>query len=155
MPRDVPSEPRSWLLERRCTLTQRQLALVFVTLCVPSSAVALAFLWQGYWYVLVYAVLEQAALAACLNYCARHRGDYDRIDISPAAIVVEQCRGSKRSERRLHPASTRLLPPRGDRDPIHLEDRGEQIEVGRFLSSAQRRKLADELATCLSNHGRQ
>ncbi|MQA37433.1 DUF2244 domain-containing protein [Rugamonas aquatica] len=153
MPRDVPSEPRSWLLERRCTLTQRQLALVFVTLCVPSALVALAFLWQGYWYVLVYAALEQAALAACLHYCARHRGDYDRIAISPGAIVVEQCRGRKRSERSLRPRTTRLLPPRRDSDLIHLEDCGEQIEVGRLIGAAQRRRLADELAVCLRVQG--
>ncbi|MBV6322287.1 DUF2244 domain-containing protein [Duganella violaceipulchra] len=153
MPRDVPSEPRSWLLERRCTLTQRQLALVFVTLCVPSALVALAFLWQGYWYVLVYATLEQAALAACLRYCARHRDDYDRIDISPGVIVVEQRRGRQRSKLRLHPRTTRLLPPRRDSDPIQLEDRGEQIEVGRFLDAAQRRRLADELAVCLRVQG--
>lgn len=151
MPRDVPSEPRSWLLERRCTLTQRQLLLVFASLCVPSALVALAFLWQGYWYVLAYAVLEQAALAACLRYCARHRGDYDRIDISPGVIiVVEQRRGRQRSTLRLHPRTTRLLPPRRDSDPIQLDDRGRQIEVGRFLGVAQRRRLADELALCLS-----
>ena len=153
MPRDVPSEPRSWLLERRCALTQRQLALVFVTLCVPSSAVALAFLWQGYWYVLAYAVLEQATLATCLLHCALHRADYDRIDVTAASIVVEQCRGGQRFERKLHPSTTRLLPPKRDSDPIHLEDRGTQIAVGRFLTAAQRRKLADELATCLSSHG--
>ncbi|MYM87888.1 DUF2244 domain-containing protein [Rugamonas sp. FT82W] len=149
MPRDVPSEPRSWLLERRCTLTERQLVLVFASLCVPSALVALAFLWQGYWYVLAYAALEQAALAACLRHCARHRGDYDRIDISLAAIVVEQRRGRQCRARRLHRLTTRLLPPRRDSDPIQLEDRGEQIEVGRFLGAAQRRRLADELARCL------
>lgn len=149
MPRDVPSEPRSWLLERRCTLTEHQLVLVFASLCVPSALVALAFLWQGYWYVLAYATLEQAALAACLHYCARHRDDYDRIELSPGAIVVEQCRGRKRSRRSLHPRTTRLLPPRRDGDLIHLEDRGKQVEVGRFIGAAQRRKLADELAMCL------
>lgn len=149
MPRDVPSEPRSWLLERRCTLTERQLVLVFASLCVPSALVALAFLWQGYWYVLAYAALEQAALAACLRHCARHRGDYDRIDISPAAIVVEQRRGRQCRARRLHRLTTRLLPPRRDSDPIQLEDRGEQIEVGRFIGAAQRRRLAVELARCL------
>ncbi|RFP22946.1 DUF2244 domain-containing protein [Duganella sp. BJB488] len=149
MPRDVPSEPRSWLLERRCTLTKRQLVLVFASLCVPSALVALAFLWQGYWYVLAYAALEQAALAACLRHCARHRGDYDRIDISPAAIVVEQRRGRQCRARRLHRLTTRLLPPRRDNDPIQLEDRGEQVEVGRFLGAAQRRRLAAELARCL------
>ncbi|NVD70152.1 DUF2244 domain-containing protein [Duganella sp. BJB1802] len=149
MPRDVPSEPRSWLLERRCTLTERQLVLVFASLCVPSALVALAFLWQGYWYVLAYAALEQAALAACLRHCARHRGDYDRIDISPAAIVVEQRRGRQCRARRLHRLTTRLRPPRRDSDPIQLEDRGEQVEVGRFLGAAQRRRLAAELARCL------
>lgn len=153
MPRDVPSEPRSWLLERRCTLTQRQLLLVFVSLCAPSALVALAFLWQGYWYVLAYATLEQAALAACLRYCARHRGDYDRIAIWPGVIVVEQCRGRTCSERLLHPRTTRLLPPRRDSDPIELADRGQQIEVGRFLGAVQRRRLADELAICLRVQG--
>ena len=92
MPRDVPSEPRSWLLQRRSTLSLRQLPRVFAALCAPSLLVALTFLWLGYWYILMYSLLELAALWLCMRHQARHADDYDRIDIAPGVILVEQRR---------------------------------------------------------------
>ena len=58
MPRDVPSERRSWLLQRRDVLSQRQIGLLFATVCAPTLLVAAAFLWWGYWHMLAYAALE-------------------------------------------------------------------------------------------------
>jgi uncharacterized membrane protein len=154
MPRDTHSEGRSWLLQRRNTLNRRHLVLLFASLCAPTLLVALAFTWWGYWHMLAYALLEMAALAACLRHYARHARDYDRIDIAPGVIVIEQRRADRCSRRHLNPWSARLLPPGRDGDPIRLEHSGGQIALGKFLSPVQRRQLASELACFLPNDHR-
>lgn len=110
MPRDVPSERRSWLLRRRAVLRRPQLAWLFATLCGPALGVGAGFLYLGYWHMLAYALLETAALAACLWYYGRHLDDYDRIDISEIAIVVEQRRGHRQTQHKLDLWTTRVRP---------------------------------------------
>jgi uncharacterized membrane protein len=155
MPRDVPSERRSWLLRRRAVLSQRQLALLFASVCAPTLLVAAAFLWWGYWHMLAYALLEMAALGACLRHHGRHAGDYDRIDISENGIVVEQRRADRHSRHHLDLWTARLMPPAREGDPICLDDRHHQtVALGRFVSAAESRRLTAELAQCLRRDGR-
>lgn len=155
MPRDVPSERRSWLLQRRAALRRPQLIVLFATLCCPTLAISIAFLYWGYWHMLAYALLEMAALAACLWYYGRHLDDYDRIDISENGIVVEQRRGDRCSYRHLDLWSARLLSPVGKDDSIQLNDRyNHRVVVGRFLSPAERCHLSTELGQCLHRSGR-
>lgn len=150
MPRDVPSERRSWLLQRRAVLRRPQSLLLFATLCGPTVGIGMVFLYLGYWHMLAYALLEMAALAACLWYYARHLDDYDRIDILESAIVVEQRRGRRCSRLQLDLWTARLLPTTRDGGPIRLKDRHDQTMVlGGFLGAAERRHLAAELAQCL------
>lgn len=150
MPRDVPSERRSWLLQRRAVLRRPQLLLLFATLCGPAVGIGIVFLCFGYWHMLAYALLEMAALGACLCHYARHLDDYDRIDISENGIVVEQRRASRRSRLQLDLWTARLVSPAGDGDPIRLIDRRDHMVVlGGFLDAAERRHLAAELGRCL------
>ena len=149
MPRDVPSEPRSWLLQRRSTLSLRQLQKVFAALCAPSLLVALTFLWLGYWYILMYSLLELAALWLCMRHQARHADDYDRIDIAPGVILVEQRRAGGLRLILLDPLTTRLLPSPRDTTPLRLADRHATVILAEFLPPAHRRQLAADLATCL------
>ena len=146
MPRDAPSERHRWLLRRRSVLSHRQLRQLFVVLCLPSLTVAAGFLWAGYWYILAFSVLELSVVALCLRHHARRAGDYDRIDISPAAIVIEQRRAH--SERRflLDPYTTYL---RHEQDAVTLSDRDHHLRLAEFLPAAQRRQLAQDLATHL------
>ena len=155
MPRDVPSERRSWLLQRRSVLRRPQLLLLFATLCCPTLAISVAFLYWGYWHMLAYALLEMAALAACLVYYGHHLDDYDRIDISENGIVVEQRRGHRCSCRQLDLLSARVMAPAGEDDAIQLNDCYDHtVVVGRFLSAAERRHLSTELGQCLRRSGR-
>ncbi|SEN59926.1 Uncharacterized membrane protein [Duganella sp. CF517] len=154
MPRDVPSERRSWVLRRRAVLRRPQLSLLFATLCCPTLAISIVFLCWGYWHMLAYALLEMTALAACLGYYGRHLDDYDRIDISEDGIVIEQRSGHRCSYRHLDLWSTRLLSPRRDGDPVRLNDRQHRtVELGRFLGAEERRHLAYELNQCLRRPG--
>ena len=151
MPRDVPSERRSWLLQRRAVLRRPQLIVLFVTLCCPTLGVAAGFVYLGYWHMLAYALLEMAALAACLWYYGRHLDDYDRIEISEAAIFIEQRRARRCRRHLLQPWSTRLLPPERDGDPIRLQAEGLPVPVplGGFLTPDQKRLVAMELGRYL------
>ena len=99
MPRDVPSERRTWLLRRRVALNQRQLALLFASLCAPTLLVAAAFLWWGYWHMLAYATLELAALGACLRHYARVFEEYDPTDRISAADQIRRAREQLANER--------------------------------------------------------
>jgi uncharacterized membrane protein len=152
MPRDLPSERHSWLLRRRSVMNQRQLGRLFVLLCLPSLLVAAAFLWWGYWYMLAYAVLELTVLAACLRHHARHAADFDRIDISPAVLVVEQRRARRHHRVLLNPCTARLHLPQRERDPLRLAAPEADIVVAEFLSAAQKRQLASELSAHLKFH---
>lgn len=152
MPRDVPAERRSWLLQRHAMLSRPQLLLLFATLCAPAAAIGAVFLYWGYWHLLAYALLEMAALGACLDHCARHLDDYDRIEISEHAIVVEQRR--RHSRRHLDLWTARLLPPAHEHDPIRLDDRyGITLALGSFVPTAERRHLRAEIGNCLRRHG--
>ncbi|NYE63653.1 putative membrane protein [Duganella sp. 1224] len=149
MPRDEPPEHRSWLLQRRHSLSQRQLAQLFAAICIPSLTLTGAFLWWGYWYMLAYALLEMTVVALCLRHHARHAADYDRIIISPNGITIEQRRARCRCHIRVPPLATRLLPPQRDSDPVRLIAAGANVKLGEFLPSAQRYQLARELSAYL------
>jgi len=150
MPRDVPSERRSWLLQRRGVLRRPHLMLLFATLCGPTMGISIVFLYFGYWHMLAYALLEMTTLGTCLLHYARHLDDYDRIDISENGIVVEQRRANRRSHLQLDLWTTRLLPSAGDGGPIRLDDHHDHMVVlGGFLGAAERRHLAAELGQCL------
>jgi uncharacterized membrane protein len=147
MPRDVPSEHHSWLLQRQSILSQRQWRMLFVGLCGPALLLALGFLWWGYWYMLAYALLEIAAVAACLRHHARHAADYDRIDITPAAIVIEQRRAKRLRRQALNRYTTRLLTA-----PLRLASRNREVILAEFLPPLQRQRLAADIASHL-HHG--
>lgn len=141
MPRDAPSERHRWLLRRRSVLSHRQLTQLFVALCVPSLTVAAGFLWAGYWYILGFSVLELSVVALCLRHHARHAGDYDRIDITPTTITIEQRRAQSKRHFRLNPSSTRLQLG----TPLHLTTPDSDIVLAEFLPRSQHQLLAQEL----------
>lgn len=141
MPRDVPSEYHSWLLQRHSVLSRRQLRMLFACLCGPSLLLAAGFLWWGYWYILAYALLEMSVVAACLRHHARHAADYDRIDITPAVILIEQRRAQRLHRHQLNPRTTHLLtaPPR-------LTSSDNEVILAEFLPPLQRQRLAADIA---------
>jgi uncharacterized membrane protein len=148
MPREGPSGHRSWLLQRRYRLSRRQLKLLFAALCVPSLTVAGGFLWFGYWYILAYSVLELSVVALCLRHHARHAADYDRIDITPAAIHIVQRRAVVERRIELNPQTARVLAPSDSR--LQLADGDIIITLAEFLPPSQRQQLSNDLALYIS-----
>lgn len=147
MPRDLLKERREWLLQRQCALSARQMAWAWGALCAGSLAVAVPLtLLAGYWPILCYAVLEQAALALAFAHQARHRHDRERIVLTGQGLQVEVVSGGVlRRSVQLDPRWLRVRWPRRTGDLIGLEARGERVALGRFVTETRRRQFAQEL----------
>jgi uncharacterized membrane protein len=140
-------------LQRNCSMTPRQVARAYAVLCALSLSVALAFLLQGFWLVLAFSLLELGCVGLALLLYARHALDRERISLSDDCLLVECVQADVRSQARLDPLWTRVLPGTGAAGPrralITLESRGVRVEVGRFVNEAQRRQVARELRLAL------
>ena len=126
MPRDSHHARRVWLLQRQCALSARQMALAWAALCAGSMAVAVPLtVLAGYWPVLGYAMLEQAALALAFAHQAHHRADRERVVLSEAALQVEVVTGwVERRAVRLDCRCLRVAWPRRAGELIGLEALG-------------------------------
>ncbi|MGJ7916721.1 DUF2244 domain-containing protein [Massilia sp. LXY-6] len=149
-------------LQRNCSMTPRQVAHAYAVLCTMSLAVALAFFLHGIWIVLAFSLLELACVGLALLLYARHALDRERIALTPSCLLVECVQADVRSQARLDPLWTRVLPPAAGAEGagsglpagarhalITLESRGVRIQVGRFVNEATRRQVARELRHAL------
>lgn len=53
---------QEWVLRRNCSITPRQLVLVYAALCFVSLAIAMIFAVRGAWVILGFALVEMSAL---------------------------------------------------------------------------------------------
>jgi uncharacterized membrane protein len=141
--------PREWLLKRNCALTPRQVARAYALLCLLSLAVASMFVWQGAWYVLAFTVLELGAVALAFLHYARHATDHEHIALVDGGLLVERVSAGQVEQEVLNPSWTRVLAPIRTQDLICLVNHGTRIEVGRHVTCARRRQIAQELKRAL------
>lgn len=138
-----------WLLKRNCSLAPRQLALVYLVLCLLSLGIAAGFWALGALMVLPFAGVELLALGAAMVVYARHAADNESIRLQPGRLVVERAVGRRVERVEFTPAWVRVEPEHGDRSLIELSGQGRRIAVGRFVRPELRRELADELRWAL------
>ena len=134
-----------WLLKRNCSLSPRQLAIAYAVLCVSSFSVAAMFTLQGAWIVLAFALLEMVAVALAFLHYARHATDHEHIALIDGCLLVESIEAGQVRQTRLDPHWSRIDPPNRTQDLINLEAKGVKIEVGRHVTAAKRRQVAQEL----------
>jgi uncharacterized membrane protein len=139
------TDKHDWLLKRNCSLAPRELAWAYAVLCVLSLSVAMMFTLQGAWYVLVFSMLEMSAVALAFLCYARHASDHEHIVLVDGCLLVEKIVAGKVQQTRLDPYWTRIALPDRTQDLINLEAKGIKIEVGRFVTVAKRRQVAQEL----------
>lgn len=134
-----------WLLKRNCSLSPRQLAFAYAVLFFMSFAVAMLCLLHGAWQVFAFSIVEMTAVAAAFLHYARHATDHEHIALSEGCLLVEQVLAGEVRQIRLDPYWTRIGMPHGPRDLISLQSGGVKVEVGRFVTEAKRRQIAQEL----------
>jgi uncharacterized membrane protein len=140
---------REWVLKRNCSITPRQLAMVYAILCSVSLTVAILFTLRGAWYILGFAVLELAAVGLAFLHYGRHAIDSERIALIEDILLIELIEAEQASLYRLSLRATRVSLPDPQRGLITVEAQGTQVEVGRFLTAWRRREFAQELEHAL------
>jgi uncharacterized membrane protein len=138
-----------WLLQRNCSFTPAQLFGAYLSLCVLSLAIALAFTWQGASPVLAFAGIELLLVGVALLVYARHATDHERITLAGDALCVEHRRGQQTERTQFRAAWVRVEPRHGEGSLVELSGDGRQSCVGRYLRPDMRTPLAQELRTAL------
>jgi uncharacterized membrane protein len=140
---------QEWLSRQNCSISPRQLALIFGSLVAVSLTIAALFALSGAWLVLPFALIEVLGLGVAFVVHARHAADYERITLSPESLTVEVSRATRLMQQQCTPAWTRVEYQGRRRELIGLVASGRRIEVGRFVPESDRRGLANELRTQL------
>ena len=119
------------------------------TLMILSCAIAISFTWRGYWVVLPFTVIELSVLLGCLYYCVRRTHTTEVITLSERELIYE-CGIRRPTERRSFDRYFSRFFVRKPQHPwyckqIALRCRGEEFEVGRFLSDEEKDDLVHHL----------
>lgn len=137
---------REWLLKRNCSLTPRQTIMAFALVCGLTLSSGLVFLLlHGAWMVFGFAIVEVLAAAAAFLHYARHATDCEHIALAGDCLLVEQFNAGEIQRTRLDLWRVRVTPPSKERDMIVIEACGIRVEVGRFVTEAVRKQVAQEL----------
>jgi uncharacterized membrane protein len=133
--------------------TWRANRLLLLTLMVVSGSVAAAFTLNGLWLILPFTALEMLVLLGCLAYCVRRARRQEVITMTADEVRLQQ--GHDRPEQEFtYPRFFARF--RVDAPPhpwysmrVALESRGNQHEIGAFLSDAEKRELVRDLRELL------
>lgn len=150
-PMNVASQ--QWMLKRNCCLSPGQLAACFATLGLFSMFVAVFFAMQGAWPVIVFSAIEIVALSVAFVAYGRHAGDYERIEVSPAEVLVETMDASLVRRRQLTARWLKVEYQGGKSELVRLVSGRQSLMVGRFMPDDQRGKLARELRVSIAAAG--
>jgi len=132
---------RSW--------TWRANLYLFATLCAVSFTIGGSYALLGLWAVLPFSLLEMLALIACLHHCVRHTHRQEVITFTQEEVRVE--RGIRRPQQvHVFPrlwARVLVASPRHAwyGTQVTLRSHGREVEIGAFLSAADKRALVAEL----------
>lgn len=148
----APGAPRpalQWVLSRNCSITPRQLGLVYLSLCAVSLVIALGFYWHGATLVLAFAGVELLLVGLALLVYARHAGDRETLTLAERALQVEQQCGGRVARTDFRAEWLNVEPAHGQGSLVELSGQGQRVRVGRFLRPELRAAFAHELRSAL------
>lgn len=138
-----------WLMKRNCSITPRQLGMVFLSLCVVSGAIAGFFYWQGAPYVAAFAGAELLAVGTAMGLFARHAADREQLTLVGRSLLVEQTLAGRTERAGWQADWLRVEPLAGQGSLVQLSGSGRTLHVGRFLMPELRGAFAQELRQAL------
>ncbi|RPG32147.1 MAG: DUF2244 domain-containing protein [Gammaproteobacteria bacterium TMED92] len=135
------------------SLSWKALGYFLMFMLSVSFTIAFAFTAMGYWVVLPFTALEMAVLSYCLWLCLKRSSIQEVLSLTPETIKLEV--GVKRPQQtyqwqrfftkiRVQPA----LHP-WYRKKVSLVHKGEEMEIGGFLSADEQKELLDFLRTLI------
>jgi uncharacterized membrane protein len=138
-----------WLLRRNCSVSPRQMAGFYLSLCVVSLLIGVFFLAQGAPWVLLFAGLELVAVGAALLVFARHVADRESLTLVGGWLQVEQRFGNWVQRTELAADRVTVEPSGAQGSLVKLCSRGRTLLVGRFVRPELRAAFAQELRMAL------
>ncbi len=138
-----------WLLKRNCSITPRQLGLVYLSLCAVSLAIGALFMVNGAPAVLAFTGLELLAVGLAMLFFARHAGDRETLTLLDHRLEVERCIGTRVERTEFATEWLAVEPVAGQGSLVQLSGRGQTLRVGRFLRPELRAAFARELRLAL------
>ena len=138
-----------WFLRRNCSVTPRQLVLIYLSLCVLSLAIGVLFWVKGATLVLPIAWIELVAVGVAFLVYARHASDGETIRLTEGQLVIEQENGGRLSRSEFRREWVRVEPGEADSSFIALSEQGRTVHIGRFVRPELRPVLAREIRMAL------
>jgi uncharacterized membrane protein len=144
-----------WLQRRHASITPRQVATAFASLCGVSLAIAAFFFWQGAPFVLAFTGAELGLVGLAMAILARHAGDRETLTLVGRSLLVEQCVGSRVQRTDFAAEWATVEPAAGQGSLVEICGHGRRVRVGRFLRPEFRAAFAHELRRALrrARHG--
>ncbi|MDP1743025.1 MAG: DUF2244 domain-containing protein [Polaromonas sp.] len=146
---DQGQQAAQWLLRRNCSVTPVQLAFLYASLCMVSLGIAGVFWAQGVRIVMLFALLELAAVGVAFLVYARHATDGERIVLQGARLVVELESAGRLERAEFNREWVRVEPKSGDGSLIEVSGQGRSVRVGRHVRPELRPALAREIRYAL------
>lgn len=138
-----------WVLKRNCSVTPRQLAGFYASLCVVSLGIATYFWAQGAVLVMPFAGVELLGVGWALLVYARHATDRECVVLSEGWLSVERWEAGRVDRVEFAAQWVRVDAPHAD-GLLELRGEGKSVEIGRHVLAHQRAALAHELRAALA-----
>jgi uncharacterized membrane protein len=138
-----------WVLKRNCSVTPRQLIVVYASLTLVSLGIAAGFWTQGVRLIGAFAAAELALVGLALVVFARHATDRETITLNNRELAVEHRFGRAADQTTFRAEWVRVEPGAGERSLVHLSGQGRRALVGRYIRPELRADLAQELRLAL------
>ncbi|MGH8398910.1 MAG: DUF2244 domain-containing protein [Gammaproteobacteria bacterium] len=140
------------------SLSLAGLWLFYASIVSVTLALAMWYTLHGFWPVLAWAIVEMLALGLCLHICWRHGRYGEVITISGDRVIVDKGDGRhmEHLEFSRYWAHLMVREPATRLHPQHLYIRshGEECEIGRCLTQAERETLEHRLAELIGSVGK-
>ena len=145
----VSDRTLAWHLRRNCSVTPRQLGVLYVSLCLVSLIVA-GWSWVlGARFVFAFVALELLAVGAAFLVYARHAVDGETVSLRDGCLVVErECAGGRERLEFLG-AQVRIDTPTDRQALIGVRAHGRRVDIGRHVRPEWRPALAGEMRQAL------
>ena len=147
----LPGSPQAlqWRLLRNCSITPRQVGLMYASLCAVSLLIGVFFFAYGATLVLAFTGFELFAVGLALLAFARHAADQETLTLIGRSLQVEQSFGSRVARTDFSADWLTVEPAAGQGSLVELSGRGQRVQVGRFLRPELRGAFARELRQAL------
>jgi uncharacterized membrane protein len=137
------------IVDKLLSRQPNQLFKFYIALVCLSLIVATGFFLAGVWVVLIFTVIEVAAVTVgFLMYC-RHALDHETIEINDKHVVVKKFIGQKETLYHLNAEWIKIEPPVAGSKTFNIRQADLRVELGQFIRHEEQLSLIKQIRTHL------